>query len=558
MVALNNILFWIAVVLSVITVYKMFLSRNNETITAREPVISEKAYKIVFMVIACAALFVRLYQFGIIPGGFNQDGAMAAVDAKALAEYGTDRFGMRLPVHLTAWGYGQMSSLLSYLMVPFIKLFGLSPITARLPQLIISLLGLYCLYLFVCDVFGKNAALIVFLFASINPWHILQSRWVLDCNLYPHFFVIGLFFLNRALVRTRRFLYLCLSMVMFGLCMYCYGVSIYTMPLFLLIACIYLLVTKKLVIRDAVIALFVYLFVAWPFITVMAINFFKWDTIETPFFTLPYFPDSVRSNDILFFSKQIGTQLVTNIKSMFNITVLQLKDSPWNDVENFGTMYLFSIPFAITGLCGLFKEFRKKAGSVLVFVFLITGIWCGLITNGVNINRLNIIYYPIIILSGIGIYEVIRWISLPRIEYGVTAVYIVVFALFVNTYFTGYADILKSCFFEDFSKAVYSLKDSDAEKIYITADSQFKGSSAVSEILTMFWHEIDAEYFQGKTTPEGELPYNEKYTFQSIKNIYVNPFENADYVITSNDLGYFDSSRYDFEKFGTYYVVTPK
>ena len=36
---------------------------------------------------------LRLYRFGSVPGGFNQDGAMAAVDALALANHGTDRFG---------------------------------------------------------------------------------------------------------------------------------------------------------------------------------------------------------------------------------------------------------------------------------------------------------------------------------------------------------------------------------------------------------------------------------------------------------------------------------
>ena len=56
---------------------------------------------------------LRLYRFGSIPGGFNQDGAMAAVDALALAHHGTDRFGTFLPAHFTAWGYGQMSVLLS-------------------------------------------------------------------------------------------------------------------------------------------------------------------------------------------------------------------------------------------------------------------------------------------------------------------------------------------------------------------------------------------------------------------------------------------------------------
>ncbi len=41
-------------------------------------------------------------------------------------------------------------------------------------------------------------------------------------------------------------------------------------------------------------------------------------------------------------------------------------------------------------------------------------------------------------------------------------------------------------------------KQADTEKIYVTADAQGKGYSQVSEILTLFYDETDAEYFQGK------------------------------------------------------------
>lgn len=40
-------------------------------------------------------IFIRAFHFGISPIGVHQDEAMAAVDALALAEYGTDRFGMQ-------------------------------------------------------------------------------------------------------------------------------------------------------------------------------------------------------------------------------------------------------------------------------------------------------------------------------------------------------------------------------------------------------------------------------------------------------------------------------
>ena len=112
-------------------------------------------------------------------------------------------------------------------------------------------------------------------------------------------------------------------------------------------------------------------------------------------------------------------------------------------------------------------------------------------------------------------------------------------------------------FFKDFGDAVASVKNSDADKFYITADSQYTGASNVSEILTLFYHETDAKYYQGET-PEGELPFDEKYTFKSIKDIDIDPSENAVYVITAGDLSYFDQTLYDIERFGNYYTLSPK
>lgn len=555
MTVFNTMLFWFSVVLSVITIYKMYLSEKYTCFRVRESVISPGAYRLLLVFAFLLAVFVRIYRFGMVPGGFNQDGAMAAVDAKALADYGTDRFGMRFPVHLTAWGFGQMSALLSYLMVPFIKFFGLSPVTARLPQLLVSIMGLLFLYLFVRDAFQKNTALAVLLFAAVNPWHILQSRWALDCNLYPHFCIAGIYFLHRALKRERRLLHLSLSMILFGLSMYCYGISIYTMPLFLLSACIYLLASKKLSSRDALLALAVYLLTAWPFIAVMAINFFRLDTVVTPLFTLPYFPDSVRADDILFFSHNIGSQLLQNFQALISVAVIQRKDLPWNDVQGFGTMYLFSIPFAFAGLCSVFREVRRKAGAVLVLLFLGTGIWGGLATNSVNVNRLNIIFYPIIILAGIGICDVIRRISLPHMEYGIAAAYALAFLLFARTYFTVYAAELDVSFSKDFGDAVCSIKDSSAERFYITVSGQ--RHAMISEIRTLFWHEVDAAYFQGRVSGDGP-PYSEKYVFINTRELTIDPSEDAVYVIAAEDLDCFDSSLFSFEQFGSYYTVTKK
>ena len=128
---LNNLLIVAAGIVCVFALYKDFAASDKRTVGGKRSVkritnTPSENKRIEYIILGTAlviALFVRIYKFGSVPGGFNQDGAMAAVDAKALADYGTDRYGMHMPVHLTAWGYGQMSALLSYMMVPFIKLF---------------------------------------------------------------------------------------------------------------------------------------------------------------------------------------------------------------------------------------------------------------------------------------------------------------------------------------------------------------------------------------------------------------------------------------------------
>ena len=87
-----------------------------------------------------------------------------------------------------------MSALLSYLMVPFVKIFGLSRTAVRLPILIASVLGSIAVYGTVKKVSDVKTGLAALLILAVNPWHFMQSRWALDCNLFPHMFVLGLFF----------------------------------------------------------------------------------------------------------------------------------------------------------------------------------------------------------------------------------------------------------------------------------------------------------------------------------------------------------------------------
>lgn len=534
----------------------------------------------VFFSITALAIAVRVWNFGAIPSGFNQDGAMAAVDAKALADYGTDRFGMTYPVHFTAWGYGQMSVLLSYLMIPFIEIAGLNEITARLPILIISLCGLLALYGLIKDTFGRTTALIVFFLAAINPWHIMQSRWALDCNLFPHFFIIGCYFLKRG-EKHKNSLYV--SMIAFSLCMYSYGIAFLTVPLFLFLIAIYALSVKLFRLKEIFISICIYTLLSCPIWIVMIINFLQKPTIHFFSITMPFFPDSVRSGDILFFSNNFLGQLAINYNSLLNTVILQNPDAPWNALDKFGTQYLFSLPFVTLGFGYILvktiphyllknKSTNNEAsgfGSFLILLGLTIGLWTGLVIASVNVNRINIIYYFMIILAGLGLAQLLKWFKPAFVVSG--AIYAFSFFLFCNYYFNTWSKEIGTYFFEGMGQALKEAAKIDTPRYYVTVNSQFTGAKNVSEILTLFHHKIDAKYFQGKEfSPNDEtelsstisgnkygISYSQRYLYINPAEMTINPDEKAVYIVTNQERYSFNQNLFKFKEFNGYVLVTP-
>ncbi len=433
---------------------------------------------------------LRLWRFGAVPGGMNQDGAMAAVDALALSQHGTDRFGTWLPAHFEAWGYGQMSVLLSWCMVPFIRLFGLSVTTARLPALLWSLAGMAAAYAFLRRSIGERAALAGLLFLAVDPWHFMQSRWALDCNLFPHAFLIGFALLYRGREKPRA---LYVSMVFFALCMYAYGVSFLMVPLFLVLAVIAL----RVPFRRVAVCVLLYLGLSWPIYGTMLINALGRETLSLPFVTLPFFPASVRSGDILFFSAQPGAQLLENLRALWNVGFRQGPDLIWNAIDGFGTVYLCSAPLLVYGLFLTARDAlrEEKAWARLLLCYWLCALLLGLCVNGVNVNRLNILFYAHILLIARGIEGLLAFrretAAALLVCYGLLA------GLFFTQYFTGWAERMEGVFFQDFLAAVSCADGRETEtQYYITPDTQYTGSANVSEILTLFARKIDAEYFR--------------------------------------------------------------
>lgn len=325
-----------------------------------------------------------------------------------------------------------------------------------------------------------------------------------------------------------------LSMVFFALTFYCYGVAIYTVPVFLIVFSIYLLATKKINVLNLFVCVMIFLVVALPEIMVMLINGLGLDTVSTPLFTMQFFPDSVRKADILIVNFSFE-QLMSNLKAMYSVLVLQTHEAWFNNAPKYGSVYPVTPILALLGLVSIIDSIRKKKHTVLhisllVMVFCI--LWTGTVTKTVNVNRINIAFYPILILASLGVFFVKdlillifrngKSISAEKVGSATVSIlilgYVFMGVMFFRLYFGKYEMLAGDlCFNTSYLEAIKYVDDNaDNDVLYITCYTGYGADMATSEILTNYITAADALYLQGKSNSSAGrelLPYKERYNY---------------------------------------------
>lgn len=427
--------------------------------------------KIIFWTLIIIGIVVRIYNFPHAINEMNCDEIMTVVNAKSIAETGKETGGISLPVYLHGWG-GQ-SVILLYLMAISIKLMGYTLFAARLPLLLISIISMFVFYDLVNKISkNTNVALVALGLLAICPWHILQAIWGLDCNMFPHFLLIAIDLLYTGISNKSKII-LYSSMIFFAISLYGYGVAIYFVPLFLLIVSIYLLKTKELKIKDVIICIAIFLIIAMPIITMFAINALHIDkNIKIGIITIPYYESLSRTKDMIFFTPKPLEQLFKNISSTIKVVFAQIDGAEWNSSPVFGTTYRITMIFAIIGLIEMIKQIKKdhkNIENVILISWISISILTGFIVNQANINRLNSIWYVLLILAAYGIYKIYEQVKNKKIYIViVTCLYTIIFIAFIIYFYSYHVKIVdqSGCFSRGFYQALSYVKTLD-EKIVI-------------------------------------------------------------------------------------------
>lgn len=496
---------------------------------------THKWMRILFWLFMATGIFARIWMFGIVPGDINPDEAFAGYDAYNLLHYGMDSAGYRFPVYLTTWGSGT-SALNTYLMIPFIAVFGAKVWVIRLPQVIVACLTLWVTYLLVKRLFHEKVALCALFLLVISPWHIGMSRWGMDANMAPGFVIFGLYFFVRGLEENK---YLLLSALMYGLSLYCYATIWSVIPFILLLQLIYGFAFKKIRFnRFLVLSGLILAVLAMPLLLFLLVNMDVIGEIRLPFISIPRLV-VMRGGEVSL------SDLITKAHRLWSILKYQSDDLAWNGTSKYGIYYSGTLSFFVLGMfyCikNTFEKITKKreAPELLVLIQITGGILLGLLVY-TNINRNNILFIPVIITAALGIYYLcslidLRYLILPALFY------LCMFIGFEHYYFTEYRSINEYYFCHGLKDAVAEAVAYDGQ-IYVSygikhSDILFLAKEPVPEYIeTVEYYIYPHAYLEARSF--GRFSYDFDPSAPDISATYIlnqvtdlTPFERAGFTL---------------------------
>jgi len=500
---------------------------------------------LIFIVVT--GIVVRLYAFGSVPPGLNQDEASVGYDAFAILHYGIDRHGFHIPVVLVDFGSGQ-SALPAYFAMPFYLLFGVSVASLRAVNLVGGILSLPAFYAVLRTTGDKTLALIGTFLLVISPWHIMISRWALDANLMPALFLFGVFFLLRARKAPESVVW---AAVFFALTLYSYATAYLATPLFLVLVGLgFFIWYRPRSWKGVAVAGGVFCVLALPIGLYLVVNQFKLSAIETPFFSIPRLSGVPRYQSI---STLVGGNgpgaLWTNVRAFWHLLVSGNDGLIWNAVPGFPYLYRFGLVFVGLGLAVTLgrKRFSLSETEFLFVAWLVAGVAVAA-SETVNINRINVIFLPLIYFAAVGI----RALASSRLLMAIViAYYCVSFGQFADRYFGTYRAEASTAFFDHFGDAVDTAASATSGPICIT--------ERVNEpyIFVLFYRKTDPHVFTETVTYENpgaefeNVASFDRFTFGLNR---CDPTSTQGYVADQDEASQIDQARFSTQQIGRYIV----
>lgn len=418
--------------------------------------------KIILFFILIVGSLVRLYDIGGMPNGLNIDEASSGYDAFSIINYGVDRNGNSLPVVLYAWGSGQ-SVLYSILMIPFVFFGGLTEFTIRAPMALIGVLSILVMYFLLKSIFedNKKIALVGAFFFAICPWHIMKSRWGMECNLFPDLILFSVLLLILG-IKNKKTILQVLAFVVLGVSSYSYATSYLFLPVFVCMVLGYLVYKKDISIKRALVYFGIVFVIAIPLMLYLVINTFDLNQFSVFGITIPRMKLNRYEEISTVFSGNLFENCVDNLLDLVRLLLLQYDELDWNALPTYGLYYTVSIVFFVIGICVSKNKYNKNKYNQIMNMWMFSSIVVAAFCK-INVNRINVIIIPCVYYVILGLYEFFE--KYKTMIPCIVIIYAVLFVGFVETYWkqdfneyftfnSGLEDVVSYC------------EDSSCDRVY--------------------------------------------------------------------------------------------
>ena len=194
----------------------------------------------ILLAITLVGAALRLWKVTEVPGGFNQDEAVAVYDAYSVLRTGRDHHGAWLPLNFQSFD-DWIPPVHQYLLLPFVAVFGPTVMAARVFSAVIGTSVIISTYIIGLILFKSNIGLIASLFVALSSWGIGFSRvghpvivLVATSSIGIALFLISINIKLDTYTTNKNFSFFCCGLA-FGLGIASYPVGKLSVPLLVLL-----------------------------------------------------------------------------------------------------------------------------------------------------------------------------------------------------------------------------------------------------------------------------------------------------------------------------------
>lgn len=392
-----------------------------------------------FGLIIILAIVLRFFYIEEIPNGLYSDEASYGYNAFSILETGKDEYGNFMPLAFRSFG-DYKAPLYIYFLIPFIKIFGLSEWSVRVPSAVLGVGLVILIYILAQKITRRtSAALLSAYLVSISPLGLQFNRMAHENNLVA-FLVTGavLFFV----LSLKKANYIILSFLTFAASIYTYHDARVLVPLLLLLFFYFYRQNLWQIKEKVVFGFIIFLLLLIPFISLFKSGALWSRPRNTIVFsdlgsiltinnergedkTTNYFAPFLFHNKIFSFPKILLQNYLTHFSPDF-LFFSGDKVKIYNTVES-GILYLAEMPFLLLGLYFLLrKNFSYKA--IIFSLLLLSPIPAALTKYVPSASRMLSILPSLSIIPALGLILSIKYFK----NYSKRIVYLV----FISILFT--------------------------------------------------------------------------------------------------------------------------